>query len=106
MKTAYNQLPLDEVSQDNSAFTNPLGLARTRMAFGLLGASASFQTLMDRTFRTELYQIVLCKLDNLFVHSNTVAEHLRRLDVVFQKPGDAVLKLEFEKCFFLKQKVV
>lgn len=46
----YWQVPLEKKSRENTAFRTPIGLLQfTTMAFGLYGATATFQWLMDHT---------------------------------------------------------
>lgn len=84
-----------------TAFTTPMGLYEyNRMPFGLYNAPASFQRLMQTIFREDLLQILLVYLDNIIVYSDSIADHLRRLEQVFQKLREHGLKIEAEKCQF------
>lgn len=107
LKSAYHQLPMHSDSQEKTAFTTPFGLFEyCRMPFGLSGAPASFQALMDNTFRDDLYQIMMCYLDDIVVFSETFEEHVVRLGTVLQRLEDAGLKVELSKCEFFKERVV
>ena len=75
------------------------------MPFGLCNAPATFQRLMQTAFRDELYAILLCYLDDIFVFAENISEHIRRLDVVFTKLSEYGLKLELKKCTFFRKEV-
>ncbi|KAK3707424.1 hypothetical protein QZH41_002496 [Actinostola sp. cb2023] len=77
----------------------------TRMPFGLNNSPATFQRLMQNIFRDDLLQILLVYLDDIIVYSCNVAEHLGRLEHVFQKLREHGLKIEPKKCSFFKTKV-
>lgn len=71
------------------------------MSFGLRGAPATFQRLVDR---------VLCAqsdlaLDNTVIYSNTWEEHLQYLKVVFECLHSAGLTVNAAKCTFTKAEI-
>ena len=68
------QVLLDEVDKEKTAFTSLLGLLQFKvMAFGLIGATATFQRLMDNILQgTEEYAGVY--LDDIIVYGKTWEE--------------------------------
>ena len=60
---------------------------------------------MQMIFREELLQILLVYLDDIIVYSDTIADHLKRLERVFQKLREHGLKIEAEKCQFFQSRV-
>ena len=66
------------------------------MPFGLSGAPGSFQRLMDTLFHD--FSFVTTYLDDVLVHSRTVAEHKEHLRAVFDKLESAELTLNGSKC--------
>ena len=106
LQSAYMQVPMHPDDAHKTAFTTPLGLyEHRRMAFGLCNAPATFQRLMQTAFREELFNVLLCYLDDLLVFSPTISEHIRRLDIVFTRLSEYGLKLELRKCDFFKREV-
>ena len=106
LQSAYMQVPMHPDDDHKTAFTTPLGLyEHRRMAFGLCNAPATFQRLMQTAFREELFNTLLCYLDDLLVFSRTISEHIRRLDIVFTRLSEYGLKLELRKCDFIKREV-
>ncbi len=47
----------------------------------------------------------LIYLDDIVVFSSTVEEHLLRLEAIFQRLGDAGLKLKPSKCHLLQRRI-
>ena len=73
LKSAYSQITKFPEDQHNTAFSTPFGLYNfKRMPFGIANAPASFQRIMANLFRKELMQRVICYLDDILIHSNTI----------------------------------
>ena len=107
LQSAYNQVRMHLDDQHKTAFSSPLGLHEyTRMPFGLSNAPGTYQRLMQSVFREELFNSLLCYLDDILVFSTTVAEHLDRLEVVFTKLQKFGLKLAPKKCVFFRREVI
>ena len=106
LKSAYNQIPVQENDIHKTAFSTPLGLyEHTRMPFGLKNAPACFQRLMNTVLRKELFEILLCYIDDILVFGSTIEEELSRLRIVFERLASHGLKMELKKCFFFKTRV-
>ena len=80
----YWQVPMAEKDKEKTAFSSPLGLLQfTTMPFGLSGAPATFQRLMDQVLRgTEAYAGVY--LDNIIIYGDTWDQHLENIQNVFE----------------------
>lgn len=92
--------------QHKTAFATPFGLYEyTRMPFWLCNAPASFQRLMQQIFNDAVFQTLLVYLDDIVIYSETVDEHLERLDFVFTRLQEHGLKLSPKKCHFFKQEI-
>ena len=69
------------------------------MPFGLSGAPATFQRLMDQVLRgTEEYAGVY--LDDIIVYGTDWEEHLKNLEGVFEKLSGAGPTIKLKKCTF------
>ena len=81
----YWQIPLEEDSRRKSAFVTEFGLYEFKtMPFGLHGAPATFQRLMDRVLRgAEEFSDAF--LDDIAVFSDTWEEHIQHLREVFTR---------------------
>ena len=75
----YWQVPLAEEDKGKTAFSSPLGLLEfTTMPFGLSGALATFQQIMDQVLRgTEAYAGVY--LDDIMIYGDTWEQHLENI---------------------------
>ena len=106
LASAYNQVQVHPADRHKTAFTSPLGLFEyNRMPFGLCNAPATFQRLMTNIFREDALKILLVYLDDIIVYSRGVADHLQRLERVFQKLREHGLKVEPGKCQFFQDRV-
>ena len=61
---------------------------------------------MQVIFRKQMYQTLLCYLNDILIFSKTIEEHIQRLDEVFEIIENNGLKLKQKKCCFLKESVI
>ena len=95
----YWQVPMAQQARAKTAFATPYGLFQFNvMPFGLQGAPATFQRLMDSVVRG--LEFTAAYLDDLIVYSETWEEHLAHLRVVFQRLREAGLTAKPKKCQF------
>ena len=93
----YWQVPLAPEACVKTAFSSPLGLFQfTVMPFGLQGAPATFQRLMDSVIAG--LDCCAAYLDDLIVYSGTWKEHLVHLEQVFSRLKQAGLTVKANKC--------
>ena len=78
----YWQVPVAVEDQPKTAFTTPFGL--TRMPFGLKGAPATFQRMMDMIV-SGLSEFTNAYIDDIIIFSVTWKEHLLHLSLVLQR---------------------
>ena len=98
LSKGYWQVPVDEKSRHLTAFTTPFGLFQFKvMPFGLQGAPATFQRMMDRLL-WDVPEFAAAYLDDLVIHSNTWKDHLQHIQLIFQKLQDAGLTIKPKKC--------
>lgn len=96
----YWQVPLTERSKKLTAFRTPWGLFQfTVMPFGLHGAPATFQRLMDQVL-CGFSDFASAYLDDIVIYSTTWEEHLEHLHAVFDRLGTAGLTVNPSKCVF------
>ena len=102
----FYQLPMDEASQDYTAFSTPFGSFKwLRMPMGLTGSPKIFQSPMEKILVGLTWKFTIPYLHDCIIFSRTIEEHLERLREVFQRFKDAILKINPTKCKFLRQKV-
>lgn len=108
LSAAYWQIPYDsELSAEKTAFTVPRrGLYQFNvMCFGLVGASATMQRLMDKLFGAEFDNKVFCFQDDIIVISSTFSEHINLLQKVYTKLKNANLTINMEKSVFCRKEL-
>lgn len=104
IKSAFWQVPLNESSREYTAFTVPgRGLFQfRRMPFGLSNAPATWQRIVDTIFGPELEPNVMVYLDDIVILSSSFSEHLKLLEIVFDRLAKAGLVVSLDKCNFCK----
>ena len=85
--STYCQVLLRKKDREKIGFACELGLYQwKRMLFGLCNATATFQRLMAQALAsvTKKYKkLVTCFLDDVVIATTTLADHIERLDEIF-----------------------
>ena len=96
----YWQVPMSEESRAKTAFTTGFGLYQFRvMPFGLQGAPATFQRMMDQLLMG-LEGYTAAYLDDLVIFSESWPDHLEHIQRVLQRLREAGLTVKPKKCQF------
>lgn len=96
----YWQVPVQKESRPRTAFATPFGLYQFKvMPFGLQGAPAVFQRMMDNIL-VDCEEYAAAYLDDVVIHSNTWADHIHHLNDVLERLGNAGLTIRPKKCQF------
>ena len=99
-------MALEEESQNVTIFITTLGLYKwMRFPMGLASAPGAFQNLMKLIFAGLSYEVVLVYLDDFIVFGRNFEEHLKRLELVFQRLSENGLKIKGSKCNFFQKRV-
>ncbi|KAG5847077.1 hypothetical protein ANANG_G00122120 [Anguilla anguilla] len=94
----YWQVPLSPQAKEKTAFVTPDGLFQYRvLPFGVHGAPATFQRLMDQVLRPH-QEYAAAYLDDIVVHSANWKVHLARLEAVLGALREAGLTANATKC--------
>lgn len=92
----YWQVPV--ASREKTAFVTPFGKYQfRRMPFGLTGAPATFQRMMDGMFE-DVQDNTMVYIDDIAVDSPTWEEHLTQVETTLQRIQKAGLTLKPAKC--------
>ncbi|KAI8517499.1 hypothetical protein Bbelb_035160 [Branchiostoma belcheri] len=106
LASGYWQVAVDEEDKEKTAFSTQFGLFEfNRLPFGLSGAPASFQRLMQHCLGDQNLETLLIYLDDIIVFSSDFDDHLARLDLVFTRLRAHGLKLRPDKCHLFKRRV-
>ncbi|XP_065901363.1 uncharacterized protein [Dysidea avara] len=94
----YWQVPVAVEDRPKTAFITPQGLYQLRMMpFGLCGAPATFQRMMDHVIRG-MNKFASAYLNDLFVFSSSWEDHLEHLQAVLKRLQSLGLTAKPSKC--------
>uniref|UniRef100_A0A5S6Q2I3 RNA-directed DNA polymerase n=2 Tax=Trichuris muris TaxID=70415 RepID=A0A5S6Q2I3_TRIMR len=97
--SGYWQVELTEAAKEKTAFITHDGLFQFNvMPFGLTGAPATFQRLMEHVLAGLKWNTCLVYLDDIIVFSRTAEEHVEHLSQVLNRLQKAGLKPNASKC--------
>ncbi|GBP04513.1 Retrovirus-related Pol polyprotein from transposon 17.6 [Eumeta japonica] len=100
----YHQILIEEKDREKTAFVTPHGLYEfIRMPFGLKNAPATFQRLMNETLRDYINKTCVVYLDDILIFSTSLTEHVKAVTDIFKALEKANLKIQIDKCNFMKK---
>ena len=107
LKQGYWQIPMAANSKHLTAFTVPgRGLFQWNvMPFGLHSAPATFQRALDQVIGPKLEPFAFTYLDDIVLIGKTMEEHLENLKIVFDRLLFGNLRINSNKCAFVKPKI-
>lgn len=104
LKSGFHQIELDETSRQKTAFSTDLGhFEFLRMPFGLKNAPATFQRAMNSILGDLIGTVCYVYLDDIIIFGKTLNEHLQNLGKVLERLSLSNLKIQLDKCEFLKR---
>ena len=105
LRHGYYHISLSENSKTKTAFVTPSGKYQFEaVPFGLAQAPAYFQQLISMVLQG-CSDFAMVYLDDIIIFSKNEAEHIRHIEVIFQKLKEAGLKLKESKCDFFKKEI-
>ena len=105
LKCAYQQMVLDEESQNLVTINTQKGLFRyTRLPYGISSSPAIWQRFIDQVLAGVKYTCGI--MDDVLVTGRNDKEHLQTLEEVFTRFKKYGLRVKPEKCEFMKDSVV
>lgn len=106
LNRAYWQVPIAEKDKHKTAFADRSGLYEFNvMAYGLCGAPATFERLMNTVLAGLQWEQCLVFLDDIIVFADSYEQMLERLETVFKRLGKSNLKLKPKKCFLFHKEL-
>ena len=105
-RCGYWQIKVKEESREKTAFVTFDGLYEFKvMPFGLTNAPATFQRLMQSVL-TGMSEFCSVYIDDVLVFSDSVEDHIRHLQLIFERLRKVGLKLHPLKCRFALPEVL
>ena len=85
LRSGYYRISLDEESRAKTAFVTPFGKYEfNSVPFGLTQAPAYFQQLISMVLQ-DCRDFAMVYLDDIIIFSRTLEEHLKHIEIIFQK---------------------
>ena len=105
LKSGYWQVLVDEKDIEKTAFVTQKGLYEfTRMPFGISTCPQIFSELMAAVLEG-LEDVAIPYLDDVIVLGESVEEHMKNLEIVFDRLRKHGLKMKLKKCEFFRVEV-
>ena len=107
LRSGYYHISLSEMSKAKTAFVTPFGKYQFKaVPFGLAQAPAYFEQLISMVLQG-CSEFAMAYLDDIIIFSKNEVEHLKHIEVIFQKLKEAGLKLkEAESIISLKRRFI
>ncbi|XP_025161592.1 uncharacterized protein LOC112590101, partial [Harpegnathos saltator] len=106
LASGFHQIEMDPRDRHKTAFTTSFGHYEfNRMPFGSKNAPATFQRLMDIVLSGIQGQEAFVYLDDIVVYASSLEEHKHKFEKLMQRLKEANLKLQPDKCQFLRREV-
>ena len=102
----YFQVAMDPESIPATAFRVPWGLFEfLRLPQGLKNSPSTFQRIIEHILGDLNFTSLLLYLDDILIFSDTMDQHIERLDKVLERLIQFGLKLNGKKCNFFQKEV-
>ena len=97
----YHQIPLALGDQEKTVFVTPIGNYYYKvMPFGLKNVGSTYQRMMTKMFEPQLGRNIGVYIDDMFVKTKVVSEHVEDLMNIFEILRKNKLRLNASKCSF------
>ena len=106
LKRGFHQIALNETHMEKTAFSIANGKFEfTRLPFGLRNAPAIFQRALDDVLREHIGVRCYIYVDDIIIFSKNTGDHFKDLKIIFETLQKANLKVQCDKCEFLKTEI-
>ncbi|KMQ82914.1 enzymatic polyprotein endonuclease reverse [Lasius niger] len=106
LASGFHQISMTSKDAPKTAFSTPYGHYQfKRMQFGLKNAPATFQRLMDNVLSGLQGNELFVYMDDIVIYARSLKEHEVKFNKLMQRLRTANLKLQPDKCEFLRHEV-
>lgn len=106
LRSGFHQILVALEDQYKTAFQTHFGHFEYKvMPYGLIGAPATFQAVMNLILKPLLRKCVVVFIDDILIYSKTLEEHLAHVQMVFDILREHQFKVRLSKCSFAKQQL-
>jgi hypothetical protein len=106
MVSGYHQVEVADEDKEKTAFVSPYGLFQyCRMPYGLPGAPATFQSVVEDMVQVLETEDIMAYLDDVICFHATFDKHLEGIQKLLEMVRRAGYKLSGKKCQFSKLSV-
>lgn len=106
LSSGFHQIKVQPEDSTKTAFSTPTGHYEfTRMPFGLKNAPATFQRLMNNVLSGLQGLKCFVYLDDIVIYADSLQTHERKLQEIFSRLNMHHLKLQPDKCEFMRREV-
>lgn len=104
LKSGFHQIEVEKTDRQKTAFSTDKGhFEFIRMPFGLKNAPATFQRAMNNILSDLIGRCCLVYLDDIIIFGSSLQQHLENLNRVLKRLIDSNLKIQLDKCEFLRK---
>lgn len=104
LKSGFHQIEVEKFDRQKTAFSTDKGhFEFIRMPFGLKNAPATFQRAMNNILGDLVGRCCLVYLDDIIIFGSSLQQHLENLNKVLERLIKSNLKVQLDKCEFLKK---
>jgi len=106
LRFGFHQILIVPEDQHKTAFQTHSGHYEYKvMPYGLTGAPATFQAIMNHILAPLLRKCVVVFIDDILIYSKSQAEHLQHIKMVFDILQEHQFKVRLSKCSFAQQQL-
>lgn len=105
--SGFHSVKIKEEDAPKTAFSTDVGHYHfNRMPFGLKNSPATYSRLMNTIFSGLQGSRVFLYMDDVVIHGSNLDDHNKKLKEVFERLKTSNLKLQPDKCEFLRKEVI
>lgn len=106
LRSSFHQILVAAEDQFKTAFQTHSGHYEYKvMPYGLTGATATFQAIMNHILAPLLRKCVVVFIDDILIYSKTQEEHLQHIQMVLDILKEHQFKVRLSKCTFAQQQL-